>query len=60
MDTKNNTFETGRIIENKWVILESLGKGGMGEAYLAHQLNLDRRVAIKVISKVDEFPGKRR
>ena len=30
--------------------MECIGKGGMGEVYRAHQLNLKRDVAIKVIS----------
>ncbi len=34
---------TGFIIEGR------LGSGGSGEVYLAHQLSLDRRVAIKVL-----------
>jgi serine/threonine-protein kinase len=33
------------------VILELIGKGAMGEIYLAHQLNLKRDVAIKVVSE---------
>ena len=36
---KKPVFGTGSVIDGKWVILESLGKGGMGEVYLAHQLN---------------------
>jgi hypothetical protein len=48
MDTQDITFPTGTVLNGKWVILELLGKGGMGEVYHAHQLNLKRNVAIKV------------
>ncbi len=40
---------TGKVIDAKWVLIERIGKGGMGEVYRAHQLNLKRDVAIKVI-----------
>jgi len=51
-ETSNNTLlDTGSVIDNKWVLIERIGKGGMGEVYRAHQLNLKRDVAIKVISE---------
>ena len=45
-----------------YTLAEKIGKGGMGEVFRAHQLNLKRDVAIKVISEdilqdYEENPG---
>jgi serine/threonine-protein kinase len=47
----HHIFEPGNVINDKWVILEFIGKGAMGEVYRSHQLNLQRDVAIKVVSQ---------
>ncbi|MCC7537001.1 MAG: protein kinase [Deltaproteobacteria bacterium] len=39
----------GALIDGTYRVLSSLGEGGMGAVLLAHDENLDRRVAIKVI-----------
>lgn len=56
MNTSTSTqderlFTTGSIIDGKWILMERIGKGGMGEVYRAHQINLKRDVAIKAICK---------
>jgi eukaryotic-like serine/threonine-protein kinase len=44
-------FSPGTTIQDKWVILEFIDKGAFGEVYRAHQLNLQRDVALKVVSQ---------
>lgn len=51
MNELGNMIKTGTVLNDKWVILELINRGGMGEVYRAHQLNLKRDIAIKVISQ---------
>jgi serine/threonine-protein kinase len=57
--TDSGSLNIGSVLNDKWVILELIGKGGMAEVYRAHQLNLKRDVAIKVISQefLESFNG---
>lgn len=41
----------GRIIDGRWEIIKKIGAGGMGSVYLANQLNIERKVAIKTMHK---------
>ena len=52
-------LKIGTVLNDRWVILEFIGKGAMGEVYRAHQLNLKRDTAIKVVSQewLESFEG---
>lgn len=43
-------LEAGLVLNKKWEILGHIASGGKGDIYCAHQLNLERPVALKVIS----------
>jgi serine/threonine protein kinase len=51
MDPEVPLLQKGTILGGKWEILEAVGSGGVAEVYQARQLNLDREVAVKVLSR---------
>lgn len=42
-------METGKKLSGRYRIIRSIGSGGMANVYLAHDLILDREVAVKVL-----------
>jgi len=50
-DEKKPLFEEGTVINDKWTILDHIATGGKGEVYLAKQRDLERRVALKIMSR---------
>jgi len=44
-----NLIPEGSIIAERYEVKKLLGKGGMGEVYLANQMSMDRRVALKTL-----------
>jgi serine/threonine-protein kinase len=49
----------GRTIKGRYQIVKKLGEGGMGKVYLAEQVNIGRKVALKVLqvayANADEY-----
>ena len=46
-------LSTGETVGGRYRVLERIGKGGMGEVYAARDLDLEDRVALKVIRSED-------
>ncbi|PCK09541.1 MAG: hypothetical protein COA42_03240 [Alteromonadaceae bacterium] len=40
------------VVDERYKIIRSVGSGAMGEVYLAHDLELDEKVAIKMMAKL--------
>src|SRR4030095_2665478 len=52
----------GKLIKGRYNVISKIGEGGMGSVYLAEQVSIGRKVAIKVLNgsyaSDDEFIGR--
>src|ERR1041384_163083 len=48
---RDGGFPPGRVM-GRYVVLEPIGRGMMGEVYAAYDVDLDRKVALKVVSPI--------
>lgn len=48
--TSYHRLRVGDVLDAKWRLESKLGAGGMGAVFLAHDLTLDRKVAVKVLA----------
>jgi serine/threonine protein kinase len=47
---------SGTVIDGKYEVRRAIGSGGMGVVYEAYQQDMDRMVALKLLTAVDEDP----
>src|SRR3954471_22657783 len=47
--THLGTVAKAELLENQWRLVKLLGQGAVGEVYQAHDITLDRAVAVKVL-----------
>ena len=47
------TLKVGDVLNNKWVILGFIDKGGMGEVYRTHQIKVVSREWLEAIIEVN-------
>src|SRR6202161_3888507 len=50
-------ISTGTIINDRYEIRQSLGKGGMGEVFLAYDRTAQQAVALKIVREEARMPG---
>jgi eukaryotic-like serine/threonine-protein kinase len=53
------SFSRGSAI-GRYIVVEALGRGGMGEVFLAYDPELDRRVALKLVRPRQDGDGRQR
>ena len=51
-----NTLQINELIDNKYLILDKLGKGGMSVVYRALDKEEDKEVALKFLNPVNTLP----
>jgi len=49
-----------RVLRGRYRLVQLLGRGGMGHVWMAEDMELERRVAIKMLASVDEPSARRR
>ncbi len=55
--TAPNPIRKGTIVNDRYEIRQSLGKGGMGEVFLAYDRSTQQAVALKVVRDESRLPG---